>query len=412
MGKRISFVATLTIGLLFSIILGAWPLSAMAADVIKVGAPLPLTGDYAADGEHQLMGLQMAVKDLNAAGGLLGKNLELVTYDIKNLSAEDVNGSAKFLIKREKVDVVIEGYGGYGPDWLTFGAMSDVPFLHGSGSSNANNLTAKDPKKYSNMFQYFSPETDYGIRAYQGLSYFEKSYQYPNKKIAIIYGDLEWDITYTRAVKELANNDGWEVVLDEKVPYGTTDWGPILTKIRQEKPAAICISILSVPDIASFVKQFMENPTPSLLDISYMVVFKEVQDAVGENLVGVMGYVTSYVIPTEDGKAWKKRFKDEFGMEVPLTTPPSTYDATMIWATAVKAVGDSKNYSKINAYIKNHPYKGLLGTYDFNNPGQGVNPGKDFPIAYGQYQGGGKLAFFGVDDFQLPQYIQPAWPKK
>lgn len=84
----------------------------------------------------------------------------------------------------------------------------------------------------------------------------------------------------------------------------------------------------------------------------------------------------------------------------------------MIWATAVNAVGDSKNYSKINDYIKNHPYKGLLGTYDFNNPGQGVSPGKDFPIAYGQYQGGGKLAFFGVDDFQLPQYIQPAWPKK
>ena len=38
------------------------------------------------------------------------------------------------------------------------------------------------------------------------------------------------------AVKELANNDGWQVVLDEKVPYGTTDWGPILPKIRKAKP--------------------------------------------------------------------------------------------------------------------------------------------------------------------------------
>lgn len=412
MSKKITFVSGLTFALLFCISLLTWPNSSMAADVIKVGAPLPLTGDYAADGEHQLMGLQMAIKELNAAGGLLGSELELVTYDIKNLSAEDVNASAKFLIKREKVDVVIEGYGGYGPDWLNFGAMSDVPFLHGSGSSKANSLTANDPKKYSNMFQYFSPETDYGIRAYQGLTHLENSYEYPNKKIAIVYGDLDWDITYTRAVKELANKDGWKVVLDEKVPYGTTDWGPILTKIRKEKPAAICISILSVPDISSFVKQFMENPTPSLLDISYMVVFKEVQDAVGEDLTGVMGYVTSYVIPTEVGKEWKKRFKDEFGMDVPLTTPPSTYDATMIWATAVKAVGDAKDYSKINEFIKSNPYQGLLGTYDFKNPGQGVSPGDDFPIAYAQYHGSGKLVFFGVDDFQLPKYIQPAWPKK
>ncbi len=388
------------------------PISSFARDVIKVGAPLPLTGDYAADGEHQLMGLQMAVKDINAAGGLLGSDLELVTYDIKNLSAEDVSGSAKFLIKREKVDVVIEGYGGYGPDWLAFGAMSKVPFFHGSGSSTANNLTVKEPKKYSNMFQYLPPETDYGIRAYRGLAYFEDSYQYPNKKIAIIYGDLDWDITYTRAVKDLAEKDGWAVAIDEKVPYGTTDWGPILTKIRKEKPAAICISILSVPDIASFVKQFMENPTPSLLDISYMVVFSEVQDAVGEVLKGVMGYVTSYVLPTSDGLEWKKRFKDQFGMDVPLTTPPSTYDATMIWAAAVKAVGDTKDYSKINQFIKNNHYKGLLGTYDFNNPGQGVSTNKDFPLAYCQYRGSGKLAFFGVDEFPMPEYIQPAWSKK
>ena len=411
MEKKVLQVLLIMLFAIGIITLGATT-SPAAENVIKIGAPLPLTGDYAADGEHMLMGLQLAEEDLNAAGGILGRPVKLVTFDIKNLAAEDVNASAEYLIKKEKVDVIIEGYGGFGPDWLTFGARYNVPFFHGSGSNKANSMTANDPKTYSNMFQVFSPETEYGKRAYEGLTYFEKFYKYPNKKIALVFGDFDWDITYTKAVKDLAEKDGWEIVLNEKVPYGTTDWGAIMTKIRKSKPSAICISILSVSDISSFVKQFMENPTPSLLDISYMVVFTEVQDAVGEGLKGVMGYVTSYVLPTKEGQEWKARFKKKFDMEVPLTTSPSTYDSVMIWVKAVEAVGDPTKYDEINAFVKAHPYKGLLGVYDFNNPGQGVSPSKDFPIAYSQYEGGGKLAFFGVDEFKLPPYIDPPWPKK
>ncbi len=109
--------------------------------------------------------------------------------------------------------------------------------------------------------------------------------------------------------------------MNETFPYGTTDWGSILTKIRAEQPAAIVCSVLSVADISSFVKQFMENPTPSLLDISYMVVFKETQEAVGNDLTGVMGYVTSYVTPSAEHDAWKANFKKMFNMDVPLDHP-------------------------------------------------------------------------------------------
>ncbi len=383
-----------------------------AAKPIKIGAPLPLTGAYAADGEHMLMGLEIAVDDLNTQGGLLGRPVELVKYDIEDLLAETVTASAEYLIKKENVDVVIEGYGGWGPDFITYGGKYDVPFFHGSGSVNAAKTVADNPQDYWNMFQYFSVEANYGIRAYEGLIFFQKEYNYPNKKIAIIHGDLEWDLLYTEAVADFAKKDGWEVVVNETVPYGTTDWGPILLKIRESKPAAICCSILSVSDIASFVLQFMENPTPSLLDISYMVVFTEVQEAVGGKLRGVMGYVTSYVRPGPENEEWKKRFKAKFGMDVPLTTPPSTYDAAMAWAKAVNSIGDTRKYKEICDYIRKNPHTGLLGTYDFNNPEQTVRPGPEFPIAYAQYQGEGKLSFFGVDSFTLPLWIKPAWSKK
>lgn len=378
--------------------------------VIKIGAPLPLTGAYAADGQHMEMGLKMAVADLNADGGLLGNEVELVTYDIEELLPETVNASADFLLGKEKVDVVIAGYAGYGPDFLAFGAKSDVPFLHGSGSSTGAELVAEEPDTYSNMFQVFSVEPTYGKRAWEGIISFEDKYVYPNNKIAILHGDLEWDLKYTDAVAAEAEAAGWEVVLNETFPYGTTDWGSVLAKIRAEEPAAIVCSVLSVKDISSFVNQFMENPTPSLLDISYMMVFKETQDACGDNLIGVMGYVTSYVRPEiEGGEEWKARFKEMFDMDVPLTTPPSTYDSVMVWAQAVKEVGDPRDFAAINDYIRTHTYSGLLGVYDFNNPEQTVNPGPEFPIAYAQYLGDGELAFYGTDEFIFPPYIQPAW---
>ena len=385
---------------------------APSGEPIKVGAALPLTGAYAADGEHMEMGLKMAVADLNAAGGLLGRPVKLVTFDIEELLPETVAASKDYLIDKEKVDVVIEGYGGYGPDFEAYGANSDVPFIHGSGSVRAAEVVRNDPEKYGNMFQVFSIEADYGKRAWEGMIQFQDKYVYPNNKIAILHGDLEWDLNYTAAVAAEAEKAGWQVVINETFPYGTTDWGSILTKIRAEKPAAIVCSVLSVADISSFVKQFMENPTPSLLDISYMVVFRETQEAVGDALIGVMGYVTSYVRPGPEHDEWKARFEKMFGMPVPLTTPPSTYDSVMIWAEAVKAVGDPTKYADICSYIRTHKYNGLLGVYDFNNPEQTVRSGPDFPIGYAQYKGNGELAFFGTDEFVLPPYIDPPWPEK
>ena len=74
-------VFTISALLLFS---GVFVSPSLSAEPIKIGAPLPLTGDYAADGEHMLMGFEMAVDDLNASGGLLGQKVELVTFDTKN----------------------------------------------------------------------------------------------------------------------------------------------------------------------------------------------------------------------------------------------------------------------------------------------------------------------------------------
>ena len=70
------------IGILTGIIIFGFAVIGWTAEPIKVGTPLCLTGPYAADGVGYYRGVEMAVNDINAAGGLLGKPLEIVKFDI------------------------------------------------------------------------------------------------------------------------------------------------------------------------------------------------------------------------------------------------------------------------------------------------------------------------------------------
>ena len=379
---------------------------------ILVGGIVPLTGAYAADGLMQKRGLEMAVADLNASGGVLGRPVKLELFDVQDQLPENIKASADYLLGKKKVDAVFDGYAGYGPEWLEFGAKSDVPFIRGDGSARMAAMVAAEPETYWNTFGVYQTEAEYGARAAKSLLSFEEDYEFPNNKIAMIHGDIEWDLKYTEGIAEVFKAAGWEVVLDETVPYGTTDWGPVLTKLRAVDPAVVTCSVLSVQDISAFVKQFMQDPTSSLLDISYMNSFPEVREAVGPEIAGVMGYVTSRFLGPEH-EEWLARYEEMFGEPyVQHLIIPGMYDEVMIWAAAVNAVGDPKDYKAIADYIRTNPYSGLQGTYDFNNPGQTAHETPELPIGYCQAQADGSLLFFGTDEFIFPPYITPAWPVK
>mgnify|MGYP003515491929 FL=1 len=81
---------------------------AMAADPIKIGSVLSVTGPAAFLGDPELKTLQLYVADINKKGGVLGRQLELVHYD-DGSDANKANGFAKRLLDDDKVDVLIGG---------------------------------------------------------------------------------------------------------------------------------------------------------------------------------------------------------------------------------------------------------------------------------------------------------------
>ena len=99
---------------------------------IKVGAPIPITGPFASDGFVMEKAEKLAIADINAQGGLLGRQIEMIVYDIGDLTPDKLQAAALNLVEQEEVHVLINGYGGMGPDIPAF-CPYDVPYLHVDG---------------------------------------------------------------------------------------------------------------------------------------------------------------------------------------------------------------------------------------------------------------------------------------
>src|SRR3984957_20832254 len=82
-------------------------LRARAADSVKIGVDNPLTGTYAAYGKNELVGMHLAAQQINAKGGILGRNIELVVEDSTSGDAGTAVQKARKLIDNDKVDLLL-----------------------------------------------------------------------------------------------------------------------------------------------------------------------------------------------------------------------------------------------------------------------------------------------------------------
>ena len=88
-------------------------------------------------------------------------------------------------------------------------------------------------------------------------------------RLAIIVGSIPYSIVIADAMKKTAGDRGFEVAFSEVVQTPTTEWGPVLAKVRQIDPAAIANTHFFAGDIAQCQLQFVENPTNSLFYYQY-----------------------------------------------------------------------------------------------------------------------------------------------
>jgi branched-chain amino acid transport system substrate-binding protein len=201
-----------------SLVIGA--VAAFAADPIKIGSVLSVTGPAAFLGDPELKTLQMYVEDINKKGGVIGRQLELVHYD-DGSDANKANGFAKRLIDDDKVDIMVGG--------TTTGAtMSIVPLVEKANIpfiSLAGAVVIVEPVK---KWVFKTPHTD----RMAAEKVFEDMKKRGISKVALLSETSGFGQSGKKETELVAAKYGITLVANETYGPKDTDSSPQLTKIK------------------------------------------------------------------------------------------------------------------------------------------------------------------------------------
>jgi len=198
-----------------------------AADPIKVGTFLAVTGPASFLGDPELKTLQMYIEEVNANGGVLGRPVELFHYD-SGANPKKAVDFAKRLIQRDKVDVIVGGSAsGETMAVVPEAEKAGVPFISLAGA-----VAIVEPTK---KWVFKTPHTDRMAAA----KIFEDMNRRGFSKVALISGDGGFDKSGRAQSLELAPQYGIEFVADETYGGKDTDMTVQLTKIRATDAQAI-----------------------------------------------------------------------------------------------------------------------------------------------------------------------------
>jgi len=219
----------------------------MAAENVKVGIVLPLTGAQAKFGEIEKRSFEMAAEEINAAGGIKGSKLELLFED--DTGKPDVGRAAtEKLISRDKVTVLTGGYSSAVTQAATAVAQQfKVPFLVTTGS--ADEITEKG---YEYIFRINPTSSEY-------FDPFETLIQKAGgiKTMALLYENTQFGQSSAKDVEGAAKSAGIQVVVKEGYQAGAIDFKPILSKVKGAKPDIIYM-VSYVMDAALLMAQCKE----------------------------------------------------------------------------------------------------------------------------------------------------------
>jgi branched-chain amino acid transport system substrate-binding protein len=343
--------------LVVALALAASGLPATAQGPIKIGASLSLTGTYAQPGRFQHGGYQLCEKDLNAKGGLLGRQVQFVVYDDQSMPNTGVRLYEK-LITEDKVDAVMGPYSSAISE-----AVANVTEKY--SKVNVSPLAAttsifKKGRKY--MFMVISPAEVYleglvDIAAKRGL-----------KTIAIVNEDTLFPKTSAEGTAELAKKAGMQVVFTEAYPKGNQDFSALLTKVKAVNPDVLAAATY-FDDAVAIARQMKElGVNPKMLGVTVggdIPKFQELLKGTADYIYGASQWEATLPYPgaRDFHDAYVKQFKQE-----PSYHSAAGYAGCTIYAEGVKRAG-TLDADKVREALLALKTRTMFGDYQVDKDG-------------------------------------------
>ncbi len=391
--------------------------AAQAADkVVKIGMLGQITGKSSADGQELVRGAQMAIEEANAAGGIAGYKFELVVGDVKDGAAGDVTSAAERLLGDPDIQFMLTGYASLTNFEIDMMADAGMPYMLAATPTQTRGIIAPDPAKYWCCWSLSPPFEAYGtdVTVIVDKLAAEGKVKLKNHKVAIISSDNVYSKGISEDMKKKFKSDGWTITVDEMVPFGeVNDWRTIITKVRNDPPDLVINTDYLPNNSATFLKQFLEQPTDSLVFLQYAPSVPEFVKLTGAASTGVLydllgGVIDSPKLPR--AQELTARFKKKYGVETG-TYGIALYEMLWIYFDALKKVGDPTNHKAIAAAIGETDKLCAMGQVKFD-PKTHLTLQDDahIPLTFFQIWDGKRYlispAQYATGEFQLPPWMK------
>ncbi len=300
-------------------------------DPLTIGMATSLSGSIALFGVANQNGAQLAVDELNAAGGVLGRPVELIVRDDQARPEEGV-AQARDLIISEEVDVLLGPVSsGVALAITEVTGERGVPFI-----VHTSNTEALMTEQFNPYVVSVVPNTGMEARA-QGVDLAESGYS----EWATIAPDYEFGQRQTGTFVETiqANNGDVSIVEQQWPELGETDFQPFITSLIGSGAEAV-YSPLFATDLVTFTRQAGDL---GFFDSTYFTALYET-DALTElgdeyDLSGVRAYSRCpFTIDTPQMADFVERYSDEYGT-VPSDWACMAYDSVKLWAEIAEENG-------------------------------------------------------------------------
>ena len=327
---------------------------------IKVGFHAPLTGPAASDGQLALIGVQIAFDSINAKGGVLGKKLEIVSYDDQG-QADQAIPIANKLIGQDHVPVAISG-------------SYSLPTRAASG------IFQKAGVPYFASFAVHPDVTAGGNFAFRGVSLAQTqgaavagfiAGEFSKKKIALVSMDNDFGQAIAEGFKAAAPKLGLTVSKELVFSLSERRFGTIIAELKAANPDVIAITayyFVGAPLLAQIRAAGLTQPivgARALDSAQFIPIAKQAAD--GVFVVGSLARDD----PNPNLPAFRNEFLKRSGLSDLDNSAAIAYDSAMIVADAIKRAGSDDPKKIRDALAATRDYKGLTGNvFGFSPSGE------------------------------------------
>ena len=383
-------------------------------EVIKIGVLAPLTGPSAADGEQFVNGVNLAVDEANAAGGVAGYMFEVVVADVSDGSGAAVTSGVEQLLAEDDLHAVLTGYASLSMFEVELMAEANMPYLPSGPSPQFAAIVEQNPDAYNCCWSFTADFTGYetDIRPLIEQLAADGLLELDEKTVAIISSDNPYSRTISEGMKVSFEQAGWTIVTDELVPFGVvSDWRPILARVRDASPDVVINTDFLTGNAALFTEQFQEDPTESVVFLQYAPLVPEYVELTGDTSEGILYNAIGATLDVPGnprGQQVAQKYREAYGSEHGAYGA-GLYEQTWVYFDALEAVGDPTDHDAIGIAIGQVTKEIAQGFLEFDPATHVAIQADDrIPVTFFQIQDGAGV-LIAPAQFAAGEYATPSW---